>query len=243
MSSDESAPASDEERLVRTLVHELLWVMFGVNVILFFLMWGMAWGEDYTLDETFSAQLAVYQSVQITYLLWLGAYWICAFNTVILICTYMGNAEKGHMDKAYYHGFNIASLFYIAATLAKLLGLLFLYIYKVNVDSRSHDIAAGIGFGSAILCNFCLLIRRGLVYKYHKRGPRWTNTRMYWIIVFSIISFFVQISLAFSFLFTNDTSCKVENGCYRGLIEFFLSFFILFDFGWLILDFSTENLI
>lgn len=101
----------------------------------------------------------------------------------------------------------------ILAFAGNLLGLLFVYIFNVNITNQahSHRIAAGFAFGMAILGSFCFLVRRCLD-PYYRNIYKWQGLTINGIILLMQIILSIVLVLYIS-----------------GISEFLLSLCIIAD--------------
>jgi hypothetical protein len=231
-----------------------LLVMTLVMLIFFFAMWGIGWANcalipdknycDDLVGVSFSAMLEKISGMKIVYVLWLVVYGTFnKFGTMVIVITYkpVSPPPSSQKEDDKKHTFPYATVdamttLYCVFSVAMIICLSLVPVYDVSTDGVPHLIVAGVAFGSGVMSTWALFIRRFLIIRYHHHDeanklPDSYRKKSNILLFINFLCVLFGLAMIISFAITSI-----------GLLEFFLTLYIVVDELWQIYDVGNNPL-
>lgn len=219
---------------------------FLINLILFLVLWIVAWantGGD--LNLTFSEMLTMNSDIRELYTAWWVFFLMTDLHLMLFTVQFESVSLLDNESDPVKHDISFcindskesrlrifrAYLFftalYLGSTIFKQIGLLFLFIFQdTGFMVTEHRTWAGIAFSAAIISFISNSMRRVL-----SRVKPWINDSTIVITIMSFVFSVVMISLAITFIFESN-----------GKVEFSLSLFIVLARAFQVYDFRNSTI-
>jgi hypothetical protein len=229
-----------------------LLLMTVAMLIFFFAMWGIGWAncalipdKNYCNDlvgVSFSAMLEKIMAMKIVYIFWLVIYG--TFNkigTMVIVITYAPIPPPPSKKENPKHTFPYATVeamayIYCTFSVAMVICLSLVPVYDVSTDGTPHLIVAGVAFASGVFSTWALFIRRFLIIRYHHHDeanklPDSYRKKANILLSLNFLCVLFGLAMIISFAVTSI-----------GLLEFFLTLYVVIDELWQIYDVGNNPL-
>lgn len=213
-------------------------------------MWIIGWancdtipGDNYChnlVGVSFSAMLEKISDMKIMYIIWLPFFALLTSCVVGIVLAYEPLKGIANPNSHAYESVDDIAIAHAVFSIVKITGLVLVAVFDLSADGVAHLVCASLAFISAIINTWLLFTRRALIVYYHhpdekmvdlkdalKNEPYYNKAKIF--LFFNFICVLFGLAMLISFAVTSI-----------GLLEFFLTLYVVLDVLWIIMDVGTN---